>query len=77
MHYTSTIHVYCHTQGNTKFATSSLIPNSSTFVLIFKGNAGEDAAVENAISPTLTIFFKNINGFNLVVAHNYKSISNC
>ena len=52
-------------RGNTNDAISALTPNSSTVVLVFKGNVAADDEVENPNNATLPIFFTNLIGLSL------------
>ena len=51
--------------GNINDAISSLTPNSSTVVLVFKGNVAADDEVENPNNATLPILFTNLIGLSL------------
>ena len=68
--------------GSVNEAISSLTPNSSTVVFVFKGNDEADEEVENPNKATLEIFLTNINGFNLAAINmnraypNTKNINN-
>ena len=53
--------------GRTKLLISSVHPNSSVHVFVFKGNVAADEFVAAANKPILNDFFINGIGFNLVV----------
>ena len=49
-------------RGNINDAISSLTPNSSVVVFVFKGNVAAEDEVENPNKATFPIFFTNLIG---------------